>query len=115
MVFRFLHIHGEAGKCYITGCFERCTEPEEKEILKEIVDSFQQVNSSFQSSKVVLKDNTVFFRGVDSGIFFSAIKFLDSCLELSLTYRVGKNVTYTGDRAKELFDKALKKYSISVI
>lgn len=115
MVFRFLHIHGEAGKCYITGCFERCTEPEEKELLDMMYEGIGELNMAFKCDKIVLKDKTIFFRGINADWLLSTLIYWNTCLDLSLKYRVGKNVTYTGDRAKELFDEALRKYSISVI
>lgn len=115
MQFRFLHIHGESGKCYVTGCFERCKDGTvERNLLDSMAECIGELNTSYKSDKIVLKDNTIFFRAIDADWLVSTLKYWDRCLELSLTYKVGRNVTYTGDRAKEMFEKAVSDHSISV-
>lgn len=116
MVFRFLHIHGDAGKCYITGCFERCKEgTPEKELLDVLAECIVEANASFKSDKIVIKDNTVFFRAVDADWLFSALQFWDKCIDLSLVYRLNKNVVFSGDNARKIFEDVKSKYKIGLV
>lgn len=116
MRFRILHVHDEDGKCFITGCFERCKEgTPEKDILKTMVDCIGELNTAvYKSSNVVLKDDTVYFRGILVDWLFSALKYWNMCLDLSLTFTLGKNTVFSGDKAHELFEKAMKQHDIEI-
>ena len=116
MRFLFLHIHEENNKCYITGCFERCKQgTEERETLDLIATCIDEVNAkSFKSSKIVLKDKTIFFRAIDADWLVSALKYWDNSLGLLLTYKLGRNTTFTGSKSREIFEKVIQRHKITV-
>lgn len=114
MNFIFLHLHEENGTCYVTGCFERCKSgTEERELLDLMAECIDIANEqSFKTSKVVLKDNTIFFRAVELTNLLSTLKYWDSSLNLSLKYKIGKYAVFSGNEAKKLFYRIIDSHKI---
>lgn len=117
MKFIILHVTQEKDTTFITGCFARVApDSEEREMFEMLTDCIEQVNNmSFRTKRVVRKDNTIYFRGIEARHLFTALKYWNDNLFLHLSIKLGKNTVYSGENARQALEDILSKEDFLVI
>lgn len=109
MQFIILHVDQQEQSTYITGCFARVSpDSEEREIFEALTGCIDEVNrKSFRADCIVRKDNTIYFKCIESRALFTALKYWNDNLPLNLSIKVNSHVVFTGKNAKQAFEQIM--------